>query len=130
MSSGVRVARVYDPPGPGDGARVLVDRLWPRGLSKEAAGLDAWCREIAPSNELRTWYAHDPARFEEFAGRYRAELEDPAAAAALADLTERSRRQTVTLLTATRALEVSHVAVLAGLMADSGTAEEGGRTGI
>src|SRR3954447_12267871 len=69
----VQVRRVYDPAEPEDGQRVLVDRLWPRGLSKERAQLDDWCKEIAPSNELRKWYGHDPDRYAEFARRYRAE---------------------------------------------------------
>src|SRR5581483_224481 len=80
----VRVARVYDPPDPDDGVRVLVDRLWPRGLKKADAALDHWCKDVAPSNDLRTWYRHDPALFEEFATRSRAELDGTPQAAALA----------------------------------------------
>ncbi|GAA1286902.1 hypothetical protein Psi02_53230 [Planotetraspora silvatica] len=116
VSPGVRVARVYDGPGPDDGARVLVDRLWPRGLAKDAAALDDWCKQIAPSTELRIWYGHDPARFDEFVSRYRDELGEPERAAALAELTERSRRGTLTLLTAVKALDVSHAVVLARLI--------------
>lgn len=82
----LRVRRAYDPPAPDDGCRVLVDRLWPRGLKREAAGIDHWLRELAPSNELRTWFAHDPARWDEFRRRYAAELQAPAAAPALAEL--------------------------------------------
>ena len=82
----LRVRRAYDPPAPDDGCRVLVDRLWPRGLKREAAGIDHWLRELAPSNELRTWFAHDPARWDEFRRRYSEELQSPAAAAALAEL--------------------------------------------
>ena len=115
-SSGVRAARVYDDPQPGDGARVLVDGLWPRGLSKEAAALDEWCKAIAPSTELRNWYRHDPARAEEFEARYRAELEEPERAAALAALRERREREAVTLLTATGELDLSHAALLARLL--------------
>jgi uncharacterized protein YeaO (DUF488 family) len=70
----IRIRRVYDPPERGDGARVLVDRLWPRGLSKDKAGLAAWLKDIAPSAELRAWFGHDPERFAEFSQRYRAEL--------------------------------------------------------
>jgi uncharacterized protein YeaO (DUF488 family) len=70
----IRIRRVYDPPERGDGARVLVDRLWPRGLSKDKAGLAAWLKDIAPSAELRAWFGHDPERFAEFSRRYRAEL--------------------------------------------------------
>jgi uncharacterized protein YeaO (DUF488 family) len=108
---------VYDQPGPDDGARVLVDRLWPRGLAKANAELAEWCKDVAPSNELRTWYAHDPDRFEEFTGRYLTELDDPVRAAALAALRERAAHGTLTLLTAVRAMDISHAAVLARLIA-------------
>jgi uncharacterized protein YeaO (DUF488 family) len=70
------VKRVYDPPAQADGFRVLVDRLWPRGLSRERARVDLWLREIAPSEGLRRWFAHDPTRWEEFRRRYREELKD------------------------------------------------------
>ncbi|HEY1781789.1 MAG TPA: DUF488 domain-containing protein [Roseiarcus sp.] len=70
----IRVKRVYDPPDAQDGARVLVDRLWPRGARKDEAKLTLWLKEIAPSDELRRWFGHDPARFSEFSRRYRAEL--------------------------------------------------------
>lgn len=119
----VRVGRVYDAPSAEDGARVLVDRLWPRGLSKEAAALTTWCREIAPSAELRRWYRHDPARFAEFRAAYQAELADGEQAAALASLRDLVQRQVsagqrLTLLTATKNLAVSQAAVLAGMLAD------------
>lgn len=65
----LKIARVYDPPAPDQGRRILVDRIWPRGLAREAAALDEWCKVIAPSDELRRWYGHDPDRFEEFARR-------------------------------------------------------------
>ena len=80
------IRRAYDPPAPDDGCRVLVDRLWPRGLKREAAGIDHWLRELAPSHELRKWFAHDPARRDEFRRRYAEELQSPAATAALAEL--------------------------------------------
>ncbi|PYD49231.1 DUF488 domain-containing protein [Novacetimonas pomaceti] len=70
----IRTRRVYDPPGPDDGRRVLVDRLWPRGISHERADLTLWLKDIAPSTELRKWFGHDPARWEEFRARYVAEL--------------------------------------------------------
>ena len=70
----VRLKRAYDPAEPGDGYRVLIDRLWPRGVSKERARLDEWARELAPSTELRTWFGHDPERFAEFRRRYLREL--------------------------------------------------------
>lgn len=110
------MARVYDPVGPHDGTRVLVDRLWPRGLSKDAAALDEWCREVAPSTELRTWYQHDPERFAEFVRRYTAELDDPERAAAVDRLVERSHNGPLTLLTATKQLDISNAAVLARLI--------------
>lgn len=72
----VRVKRIYDESDPGDGYRVLIDHLWPRGVSRERACLDEWARELAPSDELRRWFAHDPARFDEFRARYRDELVD------------------------------------------------------
>lgn len=71
----IRVKRVYEPPEPGDGTRLLVDRLWPRGLKKEQLLLDGWHRDVAPSNELRQWYHHAPGRWEEFKRRYFAELD-------------------------------------------------------
>ncbi len=71
----VALKRVYEPPSPTDGTRILVDRLWPRGLSKEKANVDLWLKEIAPSTELRRWFAHDPAKWAEFQRRYRAELD-------------------------------------------------------
>jgi uncharacterized protein YeaO (DUF488 family) len=109
----VGLARVYEPRQPGRPEyRVLVDRLWPRGLSREQADLDWWARHVAPSSELRRWFGHDPARFEEFASRYRAELAEEPAAEALAQLNRLSRRSRLVLLTATRDLEHSGAAVL------------------
>src|ERR1039457_6741123 len=74
VAAKVQVRRAYENPAQGDGTRVLVDRIWPRGLTKARAALDEWCKEIAPSTELRKWYGHDPERFEEFGRRYQAEL--------------------------------------------------------
>ncbi|MEV4506974.1 DUF488 domain-containing protein [Streptomyces klenkii] len=108
----VQVRRVYDPAEEADGSRVLVDRIWPRGLSKEAAALDEWCKDVAPSTGLRTWYGHDPARFGEFTRRYRTELRDEPRTAALQHLGELSRHGTLTLLTATRDRDISAAAVL------------------
>ncbi len=90
--------RIYDPPGTGDGYRVLVERLWPRGLTKDKAKLDDWAKILAPSDALRRWYAHDDSRWLEFGRRYREELGLPAAAPALADLRRRARSGQVTLL--------------------------------
>lgn len=112
----VRVGRIYDPPTPADGVRVLVDRVWPRGLSKSKAHIDEWCKQVAPSAGLRTWYAHDPERFAEFALRYRAELNDPQRAAALTHLRELALDRPLTLLTATRNVQLSQAAVLAELI--------------
>jgi uncharacterized protein YeaO (DUF488 family) len=108
----LRVARIYDEPSPDDGRRILVDRLWPRGVSKERAKLDDWCREVAPSDELRRWYGHDPQRFEEFSARYRAELAEGERAEALARIAAAARSGVVTLLTATKEVEISQAAVL------------------
>ena len=112
----VQVRRAYDPPQSDDGRRILVDRLWPRGLSKERARLDDWCKEIAPSTELRVWYGHDPDRYAEFARRYRAELGDPERAAAFARLRELAGHGRLTLLTATKRSDISEAAVLADLL--------------
>jgi len=115
----VRVRRVYEDPDRDDGVRVLVDRIWPRGMTKARAALDEWCKDVAPSHELRTWYGHQPDRFEEFARRYRLELEDPPRAAALAHLRDLARDRPVTLLTATREPAISEAAVLASLLTSS-----------
>ncbi len=112
----VRVARAYDPPAVDDGVRVLVDRLWPRGLSKQKASFDEWCKDVAPSAELRTWYHHDPDHFDDFAARYRAELGEPVRAAALAHLRDLAARGQLTLLTASKAADISQAAVLAELL--------------
>ena len=112
----VQVRRVYDAPSSRDGQRVLVDRLWPRGLSKQNAHLDLWCKEVAPSTELRKWYGHDPERFTEFARRYRAELKDPGHHEALAQLRAMSKHGRLTLLTAAKASDISEATVLATLL--------------
>jgi uncharacterized protein YeaO (DUF488 family) len=114
----VLVGRVYDPRSVEDGTRVLVDRLWPRGLTKSQADVDEWCQQIAPSAALRRWYRHDPDRFAEFGRRYRAELDDPDRADALRHLRELAQRRPLTLLTATRTADISAAAVLADLLND------------
>ena len=117
MSADIKVRRVYEEASPDDGARVLVDRLWPRGLSKEAAELEEWAKDVAPSNELRTWYGHDPKRHTEFRRRYEAELAAPAAHEGLERLRGLAAADgTLTLLTATRAVDLSHAEVLADLL--------------
>src|SRR5688500_15777835 len=102
MEGQVRLRRVYDDPSSDDGARVLVDRVWPRGLTKAAVHLDEWVKDIAPSTPLRRWYGHRPERFTEFRDRYLVELRDARPAAALDRFRELARTRTVTLLTATR----------------------------
>lgn len=98
MSTGARLQRAYDEPGPDDGYRVLVDRIWPRGRTKAQLRLDEWARDLGPSTELRRWFGHDPARWAEFEARYRVELADPVRARALDALAERTRRGTLTLV--------------------------------
>jgi uncharacterized protein YeaO (DUF488 family) len=112
----VRLRRVYESPEPEDGVRVLVDRLWPRGLSKEAARIDEWPKALTPSNELRKWYHAGEGSHEEFARRYEAELATPEAAELLDHVRELAAKGEVTLLTAVKAPEESHAAVLARLL--------------
>ncbi|MFF4602366.1 DUF488 domain-containing protein [Streptomyces sp. NPDC001339] len=115
---GIRVRRVYEPPEPADGARVLVDRLWPRGLAKADARLSEWCKDVAPSTELRRWYGHRAERFEGFVARYRAELDGEAAQAALERLRGLAREGLLTLLTATKEVPASHAAVLVEVLGE------------
>ena len=112
----VRVRRVYEPPEPDDGVRVLVDRLWPRGMSKDAARVDEWPKGLTPSAELRRWYHAGEGSYEDFRRRYEAELAEPAAARLLDQVREVARGGRVTLLTAAKAPEESHAAVLARLL--------------
>ena len=113
----VRVRRVYDEPAADDGTRVLVDRLWPRGMRKADAPFDRWLKDVAPSTALRTWYHHDPARWDEFRRRYEEELSGAGTQAdALAELRSLSAQGTVTVLTASRAVDISEARVLADLL--------------
>ena len=112
----VRVRRVYDEPHPDDGTRVLVARRWPRGMSKTRARLDQWYPAVAPSTQLRTWYHHQPERFDEFTRRYLHELTQPDRADALAHLRDLAESGPLTLLTATKAAGISEAAVLATLL--------------
>jgi uncharacterized protein YeaO (DUF488 family) len=110
----VRIKRVYDEPAPADGYRVLVDRLWPRGIRKDDATLDEWMKDVAPSTDLRQWFGHDPEKFDEFADRYRAELERSAALARLRAL--RREHDVVTLLYSAKDAEHNQAVVLRDLL--------------
>jgi uncharacterized protein YeaO (DUF488 family) len=114
-ASRIRVARVYDDLSADDGQRILVDRLWPRGFRKDDPRVGIWFKDVAPSRDLRGWYNHQPERFEEFAARYREELQG---SESLDELRELTKRGVVTLVTATRAVEGSHAAVLATLLGE------------
>lgn len=112
----VQVRRIYDDPSDDDGIRVLVDRRWPRGVSKARAELDEWCTEVAPSDALRKWYGHSPDKFEEFGSRYREELEEPERASALKYLRLMAAHGRLTLLTATKHAEISQAEILAEIL--------------
>jgi uncharacterized protein YeaO (DUF488 family) len=126
MAAEIRVRRVYDQPSSSDGARVLVDRVWPRGLRKADAKLDDWAKDLAPSTDLRVWYGHDPAKFSEFRRRYLAELDAAVPRQRLAEVHALSARRPVTLLTATRDVDISQAAVLAELLRAEDDEEGGG----
>ncbi|MFD7016222.1 DUF488 domain-containing protein [Streptomyces sp. NPDC059161] len=111
-----RVRRVYDPPEKADGVRVLVDRLWPRGLSKEDAAVDEWPKELTPSTELRKWYHADTTRFTAFQERYEAELEGAEQSGAVDRLLELTQDRTITLLTAVKDIDHSHVPTLLAVL--------------
>jgi uncharacterized protein YeaO (DUF488 family) len=111
MTRNFPIKRIYDPPSPADGARVLVDRLWPRGVSKASTALTLWLKDVAPSTELRKWFNHNPERWEEFKHRYRAELaHDPEP---LARLRAMRKEGPVTLLFAAHDQSHNHALVLA-----------------
>jgi uncharacterized protein YeaO (DUF488 family) len=116
VTAQIRVRRVYEAPDPADGARVLVDRIWPRGLRKDAAHLTEWAKDAAPSTELRQWYGHDPAKYQEFRRRYLEELSGGPQRAELGQLRALAQAGPVTLLTATRAVDISQAAVLADVL--------------
>ncbi len=112
----VALKRVYDEPAASDGTRVLVERLWPRGLSKERAHIDLWLKEVAPSHELRTWFGHDPEKFKEFRRRYEAELASGEGHQALSTLRELGRSGPLTLVFAARDDQHSNAVVLRDLL--------------
>jgi len=107
---------VYDEAKDQDVVRILVDHKWPRGVRRAKAALNEWCKDVSPSTELRKWYKHDPAKFEEFTRRYRVELEDPERAEALQHLRELAIGHRLTLLTATKNPDISQAAVLRDLL--------------
>ena len=113
----VALKRVYEKPAAADGTRVLVDRLWPRGLKKEDAQLDVWLRDLAPSNELRRWFHARPAQWQKFRARYLEELAEPAAARALVELYELAhRRKRLTLIFASKNPDHNNASVLKELL--------------
>ena len=112
----VQVRRVYDEPEDSDGARVLVDRIWPRGMTKVRAALTEWCKDVAPSTDLRKWYSHDPAKFEEFTRRYGAELEQAERVQVVQHLRDLAADGRLTLLTGSKAVHISEAAVLAAIL--------------
>jgi len=116
MALDVRCKRVYDEPDSGDGYRVLIDHIWPRGISRERARLDEWARDLAPSGELRKWFDHDPARFDEFRKRYRRELAEQSDR--LKELRDRARGGPLTILYAARDVQHNNAVVLAELLRD------------
>lgn len=117
-ASHLQVKRVYDSPDHKDGTRILVDRIWPRGLTREASRLDDWLREIAPSNELRRWFRHDPARWDEFLRRYFAELRSKEEI--WSPLVERARKERVTLLYSARDKEHNNALALKLFLEEQG----------
>jgi uncharacterized protein YeaO (DUF488 family) len=108
-----QIKRIYDARGPRDGIRVLVDRLWPRGVAKAKAKLDRWMKDIAPTPELRTWFGHKPERFSDFSKRYREQL---AANPEVAELRRLGRGKTVTLLYGARDPEINHAVILQAVL--------------
>jgi len=109
-ASSIAIKRAYDEPSPQDGLRILIDRLWPRGLSKAKLKIDAWPRELTPSTDLRKWYGHEPSRFAEFRRRYRVELTEHKDQ--LDALRAMVKGRAVTLITATREVDLSHAVVM------------------
>lgn len=112
-ASNVRLRRAYDEPGAHDGYRVLVDRVWPRGRTRDELQIDEWARDLGPSTELRKWFGHDPVRWTEFQARYHAELAQADRAQALDALAERARHDTVTLVYGARDAEHNQAQVIA-----------------
>jgi uncharacterized protein YeaO (DUF488 family) len=114
----IQVRRAYDPPEPGDGYRALIDHIWPRGVTKADARLDVWLKELAVSSELRRWFGHDPARWDEFRRRYRDELRAPERRPCLEELAGRARAGPVTIVYGARDTEHNNAVVLAEVLND------------
>lgn len=106
---GVKVKRIYEPPEPSDGLRILVERLWPRGVKRDEASIDLWMREIAPSHELRKWFSHDPQKWEEFKRRYWEEIKDKKE---FGELVRLAREGNITLLFSTRSVKYNNAVAL------------------
>ncbi|MGH7043832.1 MAG: DUF488 domain-containing protein [Acetobacteraceae bacterium] len=121
----IRLRRAYDPPVPEDGVRILVDRLWPRGVRKEAAAIDHWLKDIAPSSELRQWFGHDPVRWPDFHRRYLEELHGHAAG--IAQLRDLARQGTITLVFGARDEEHNNAVVLRDILTGAGSGPSGPR---
>lgn len=112
----LKTKRVYEKKDPDDGTRILVDRLWPRGLTREAAGVDEWMKDLAPSDELRRWFGHDPERWAEFRRRYTRELQAPGKARLLDRLAELAGQEDVTIVYAARDDERNNARVIEGMV--------------
>jgi uncharacterized protein YeaO (DUF488 family) len=120
----IHTKRIYDPPSPEDGVRILVDRLWPRGVAKPAAKIDRWMKEVAPSTELRQWFHHEPRKWSDFEQRYRAELADNPALEVLREIAK--SEPVVTLLFAAKDVEHNHALVLVEVLAKRKRSRRGG----
>lgn len=110
----IKIKRAYDKVSPEDGDRILVDRLWPRGIKKDEAKIDEWIKDIAPSNELREWFAHDPSKWHEFKKRYREELKGQSNLIEI--LINRAKKENITLIFSARDTEHNNAVVLSELI--------------
>ena len=113
----IKVKRVYEKPSQEDGTRLLVDRLWPRGVTKKSADIYIWLKEIAPSDNLRQWFSHDPQKWDEFKRRYRKELKEPVKSAILEQVKKLAKEDTITLLFAAKEEEYNNALALKDILA-------------
>jgi uncharacterized protein YeaO (DUF488 family) len=128
----IKLKRAYEPPSPEDGQRVLVDRIWPRGVSKDELKVERWARDLAPSSDLRRWFGHDPARWAEFRERYRGELGQPDKQALLTEIADTARHSLVTLVYGAHDTEHNQAVVLKEMLEERLQAKgsaHGGREG-